>query len=339
MLSESQEYHLRMTANDIIRNNKGILALDENPAKLGKKLEENQVENTLRNRNLFREILMKTEAIESAIKGIILHEESFTHSFMEDNQRTLATDYLIKRGFFLIVKLDEGVEKTETGEFVTKGENSLEKKFLSKKFASAKASKWRVVFQITKYTPTFNNLEENCRSLTQFAKLSQKNNMVPIIEPEILFEGNHSVEECEAVSKIVYSHIFYHLNMENVHIQGCILKISFVTPGESVYKKIDPLTIAMKTIRAVESSVPSGIPGILFLSGGHTPAESKEYLYQVNMKAGKFMKTKFSFSFGRALTNNALKAFDPNKLDPELIQQKLYSDVCDVRKSMFGDDK
>ncbi|KAM0675270.1 hypothetical protein GVAV_001095 [Gurleya vavrai] len=179
-------------------------------------------------------------------------------------------------------------------------------------YEKAKFAKWRSVFSITETTPSEACIHENCSVLSKYALICQSKGIVPIVEPELLWDGKHSVEEAESITKAIISCLFYHLNLNEVYIPGLLLKPAFVTHAKDAKIKSRSETVAQRTYNALISAVPNAVPGVVFLSGGHTPEEATEYLRLINQIEGT--KTfKLSFSYGRALSDPVLKAWSGNE--------------------------
>ncbi|EJW04961.1 hypothetical protein EDEG_00078 [Edhazardia aedis USNM 41457] len=294
---------LEENARKIFENGKGILAADESPSSLEKKFNKFEIKFNEYNRYKFREILMSVDNLNTYIGGMILHEEIFRGQ-MENGKSFV--DELIKKGIAPGIKLDLGLEPFPNDQKITKGLDSLEHRLSTGEFSKAVFAKWRTVFSISKATPTEDCINTNNKILAQYAKICQRNCIVPIVEPEILFDGEHSIEECKLVMKTVLSNLLYHLNDISIHIPGLIIKPSFVTAGKSSNYPINVQEVSLKTFGCLIDTIPPAVAGIAFLSGGHTSENSIKFLNALNNEKGKRTWC-LSFSFGRALTDVVLQ--------------------------------
>jgi len=304
-LTDDQKFRLGTVACKIVENGKGILAADEKDSSLDKRFEMCGIVNTAEHRRKFRELLFKAPEIAGKIGGVILNEETFDQN--DDTGKNLV-DILVEHAISVGIKLDKGLIEFGDGEQVSVGLEDLDHRCKDTRFAKAEFSKWLCVFQVSENTPTKECIDENCSILAEYAEISQKNNMVPIVEPEILWEGDYNAEKAATAQKKVLSTLIMCLNQREIYIPGILVKTSFVTSGRGSSDKASPKDIGLLTFNTLLATIPSGVPGVVFLSGGHTSEEATEYLKRVNEEKG--MRTwQLSFSFGRALTDPFLSAW------------------------------
>lgn len=324
---------LRETALKIVEKNKGILAIDESPASMEKKFGPLGIENTVENRRRYREVLLTSPTeIGSYLGGVILNEETF---FQKDLKGVPFIEHIRKAGIYTGVKLDKGLLPLKEGveicqEKMSTGLDDLNERCMKYREAGASFAKWRSVFSISNGLPTDECINTNCEILAEYALICQKNTLVPVVEPEVLFNGSHASEECEVVTASVISCLFYHLNRKGVYIPGVILKVGFVTAGEKIEKQ--PLReVAEGTLRAFMASVPPSIPGIVFLSGGHPENVSVDYLKEANKVKREYKAPwAISYSYGRALQDSVLRLWnnsDEKKEDAQALLLK-RAQVC-----------
>lgn len=307
-------------AKRLIENNKGILAADESPSSIGKKFDLYDIENTEENRRKFREILFTTDGYEKYIGGVILHEETFE---MNDSQGNSFIDILSKKSICIGIKLDKGLQTFEEDERISVGLEDLENRIQNKIFEKAVFAKWRSLFIASNSLPSQGCIDENCKILAKYAKICQKYGKVPIVEPELYFKGNYQIEDAKLHTKQILSHLMRYLNDAEVYIPGVIIKMSFVTEGDESIKKHNANEIGIATLECLISTVPCGIPGIVFLSGGHIEEDAIDYLAAVNkLQAYKTWDT--SFSYGRTLTDRPMEIWKGNDKNIKESQKALY---------------
>ncbi|KAI5159299.1 fructose-bisphosphate aldolase, class I [Nematocida ausubeli] len=316
---------LKKTALRLVENNKGILAIDESPASMEKKFAAVHIENTEENRRRYREVLLTAPVeIQNYLGGVILNEETF---FQKDSAGELFTNHMRKAEICIGVKLDKGLlplnNDNTSQEKLSTGLDDLNERCLRYRKGGASFAKWRSVFTICQDLPTEECIFKNCNILAEYAMICQKNNLVPVVEPEVLFNGEHSAVQCEIVTAAVISCLFYHLNRKGAYIPGIILKVGFVTAGQERQRQTLG-DVANGTIRAFMASVPPALPGVVFLSGGHPEDISVEYLKEANrVKRERNAPWAISYSFGRALQDSVLKLWANNDENKEKAQKLL----------------
>jgi len=298
--------NLEDIATFIVADGKGILAADESNPTCGKRFNSIGVESTEDNRRDYREMLFRSKGMKGNIGGVILFDETIRQS-AEDG--TLLRDIINDQGALPGIKVDKGLQPIEDcpGETVTVGLEGLDERLKEYVSMGAKFTKWRAVINIGDGMPTDKAIDENMKALADYAKCAQDNGMVPIVEPEVLMDGNHSIDECQEATNRSLKSLFEHLKKNNVNIKGTILKPNMVTSGKDCAEQATIDEVAKKTLDSLISNVPSELPGITFLSGGQSDVLATAHLDAMN-KIGGF-SWKLSFSYGRALQAPALKAW------------------------------
>ena len=298
--------NLEDIATFIVADGKGILAADESNPTCGKRFDSIGVESTEDNRRDYREMLFRSRGMKGNIGGVILFDETIRQS-AEDG--TLLRDIINDQGALPGIKVDKGLQPIEDcpGETVTVGLEGLDERLKEYVSMGAKFTKWRAVINIGDGMPTDKAIDANMKALADYAKCAQDNGMVPIVEPEVLMEGSHSIDECQEATNRSLKSLFDHLEKNNVNIKGTLLKPNMVTSGKDCTEQASIDEVAKKTLDSLISNVPSELPGITFLSGGQSDVLATAHLDAMN-KIGGF-SWKLSFSYGRALQAPALKAW------------------------------
>ena len=295
---------LEEIANYIVSDGKGILAADESSGTIEKRFKSINVESTEDNRRKYREMLFRSPVMAEAIGGVILFDETL-------RQKSSDGDYLrnviLDHGSLPGIKVDQGVKEFEGGsdEKITTGLDGLHERCQEYEKLGAKFTKWRAVINVSDEIPSNNCISENMNALAEYALIAQQNNMVPIVEPEVIMDGSHSVERCHEVTNQTLLVLFEMLDKKNVNIKGTLLKPNMVVSGTENNYQAPIEEVAEKTLQCLKSSVPDELPGIVFLSGGQSDLDATAHLDAMN-KIGGF-KWKLSFSYGRALQQAALK--------------------------------
>jgi fructose-bisphosphate aldolase class I len=307
IIDQTGENILAKVARELVAPRKGILAADESTGTMKKRLDAIGVEATPENRSMWREIMAGTQGIEEAISGEILFDETLRTPL--PNGKMIA-DLLRSKNIHPGIKVDLGVVKiNEQGETFTQGLDKLEDRLLEYKNMGATFTKWRAVYKIGEKIPSTSAVMANSIGLAQYALLSQRAGLVPIVEPEILvLEGNHNINKSKEVTFKILKDVFYWLKEFGVLFSGMLLKPNMVLPGKDSQKKSAAEEIARLTVETLKATVPAEVPGIVFLSGGLTPDESTEYLKTMNAMYPD-LPWQLSYSFGRALQQEALLAW------------------------------
>ena len=312
---------LEEIANYIVSDGKGILAADESSGTIEKRFKSINVESTEDNRRKYREMLFRSPVMAEAIGGVILFDETL-------RQKSSDGDYLrnviLDHGSLPGIKVDQGVKEFEGGsdEKITTGLDGLHERCQEYEKLGAKFTKWRAVINVSDEIPSSNCISENMNALAEYALIAQQNNMVPIVEPEVIMDGSHSVERCHEVTNQTLLVLFEMLDKKNVNTKGTLLKPNMVVSGTENNYQAPIEEVAEKTLQCLKSSVPDELPGIVFLSGGQSDLDATAHLDAMN-KIGGF-KWKLSFSYGRALQQAALKTW-AGKDDNLEAAQKAFS--------------
>lgn len=296
---------LTNTMEQMLQVGKGILAADESTGTIGKRFDTIGVENTEDNRRDYRLLLARTPGLEEYINGVILFEETFTQS--DHNGESIAKIFSDK-GIVPGIKVDKGLASLpNTDEKVTSGLDGLKERLLKYKDLGARFAKWRNVYSITAHSPSLAAVKAGAENLARYAATCQEVGIVPIIEPEVLMDGNHSIEECAIASETVLHELFHALFIHQVSLDHAILKPSMITCGKSNQPFSNPEEVAGFTLSVFRNHVPAAVPSINFLSGGQTPQQATENLNAINTY--EFSPWLLSFSYGRALQEDCLKAW------------------------------
>ena len=295
---------LNNIALKIIGNGKGILAADESTGTMTKRLNSVKVESNAQNRLLFRETLFSSDSMKDCIGGVILYDETIKQSSSSGKKvPELISDSNAVSG----IKVDTGAKTLVNSpeEKITEGLDGLRERLKEYYKLGARFAKWRGVFIISEKYPSKLSIYSNAHALARYSALVQESGMVPIVEPEVLMDGSHNSEDCFQKTSEVIKKCYDQLELHKVELKGTILKPNMILPGSDADEKIDTLKIAEMTIKCLEESVPSEVPGIAFLSGGQSEKEATKNLNQINVKN----KTNFimTYSYGRALQQSALK--------------------------------
>jgi len=295
---------LNNIALKIIGNGKGILAADESTATMTKRLDNVNIESSSENRLLFRETLFTSEKMKDCIGGVILYDETIKQSSKSGKKiPELISGLNSAPG----IKVDTGAKTLANSkeEKITEGLDGLRERLKEYYKLGARFTKWRGVYLISDKYPSKLSITSNAHALARYSALVQECGMVPIVEPEVLMEGNHSADDCYKKTSEVIKKCFDELELHKVDLKGVILKPNMILPGSNSEKKISKEEIAKLTVKCLEDSVPSEVPGIAFLSGGQTDIEATENLNEINIHNNtNFIMT---YSYGRALQQSALK--------------------------------
>jgi len=297
---------LNSVAKAMVGEGKGILAADESTPTIGKRFATINTESTEANRRRYREMLFTTQGIADYIGGVILFDETLRQSTSDG---VPFAKYMSDLGMIPGIKVDTGAKPLAgfPGETITEGLDGLRDRLAEYYELGARFAKWRAVIHIGVDIPSDFCLKANARALARYAALCQEANIVPIVEPEVLMDGDHSIERCEEVTSAALDALFYALSEHKVALEGIILKPNMVISGSDATDRAGPTEVAAATLRCLKAHVPAEVPGIAFLSGGQTAAEATEHLDLMN-KAGD-LPWELSFSYGRALQAPALEAW------------------------------
>jgi len=302
-------------ANAMVAEGKGILAIDESSPTIKKRFDSIGAECTEENRRGYRELLIGGDGINEFISGMILYDETIRQSASDG---TPFPELLASRGIMPGIKVDGGAKDLagHPGEKVTEGLDGLRERLAEYRKLGAPFAKWRAVITIGDGMPSRGCITANCHALARYAALCQEAGIVPMVEPEVMLDGNHSIERCYEASEATLRALFAALDDQRVVLEGTILKASMVLTGNQCAQRAGVEEVAERTLQCLKNSVPAAVPGIVFLSGGQTPVEATAHLNAMNAMAGP-LPWKLSFSYSRALQAPALTAWngDPNNAE------------------------
>jgi len=315
-LTTAQQDELRDIANRIVASGKGILAADESTGTMGKRLTAIKLENTEENRRRYRQLLFTgPRTLSTHISGVILYHETF---YQKTDDGKLFTKLLAEYGIIPGIKVDNGVV-TLAGthnEGTTQGLDGLAERCAEYKRGGAHFAKWRCVLNIGAHTPSHLAMMENANVLARYASICQANGLVPIVEPEVLCDGEHTLERCAYVSEQVLAYTYKALSDHHVFLEGTLLKPNMVTAGQQCARKYTAEQVALATVTTLRRTVPAAVPGIVFLSGGQSELDATVNLNAINSVPHLARPWALTFSYGRALQASVLKAWqgkDENK--------------------------
>ena len=305
---------LRETALKLATPGKGILAVDESTNTCGKRLASIGVENTEENRQAYRGMLFTTEGLGNYISGAILFEETLFQDHA-DGESMVAK--LEKQGIVPGIKVDKGLKPLVGGlehETYCSGLDGLTERASDYYARGARFAKWRAVLQITADGPSDLAIRENAWGLARYARSVQEAGLVPIIEPEILMDGDHDILTTSEIQEKIIKEVYFACQQNGVYLEGTLLKPSMTVPGADYEGKSDPKNVALATVTTLLRSVPAAVPGIVFLSGGLSEEEASLYLNEMNLLAAD-KPWNLSFSYGRALQHSCLRAWGGSNID------------------------
>ena len=309
---------LEEIAKKMCAKGKGILAADESTGTIAKRFKSINVENTEKNRLVFRQTLFSSEAMKNYIGGVILFDETI-------KQKTTlgpsVPELILKNNAIPGIKVDKGAKPLAGSpeETVTEGLDGLRERLKEYYELGARFTKWRAVYKIGDKFPSSQSIKSNAHALARYAALVQESKMVPIVEPEVLMDGSHDIDKCYQVTTDVLNECYNELATHKVDLKGTVLKPNMIIPGSESKKKSTPEEIAKKTLDCLKKNVPKEVPGIAFLSGGQSEIEASKNLNEIN----KINDTNFliTFSYGRGLQASALKAFGKDQNNQNNIQK------------------
>lgn len=307
-LSAEQKKELSDIALRIVAPGKGILAADESVGSMAKRLSQIGVENTEENRRLYRQVLFSADdRVKKCIGGVIFFHETL---YQKDDNGVPFIRTIQEKGIVVGIKVDKGVVPLAgtNGETTTQGLDGLLERCAQYKKDGADFAKWRCVLKISEHTPSALAILENANVLARYASICQQNGIVPIVEPEILPDGDHDLKRCQYVTEKVLATVYKALSDHHVYLEGTLLKPNMVTPGHACPIKYSPEEIAMATVTALRRTVPPAVPGVTFLSGGQSEEEASLNLNAIN-RCPLPRPWALTFSYGRALQASALNAW------------------------------
>src|SRR5271166_3722596 len=302
-------HELHAIARAMVVKNKGILAADESTSTIAKRFSGIKLDSTEENRRTYRELLFTTPKVSDYISGVIMYDETIHQKTKEGVPfPTLLTQIGVIPG----IKVDTGAKPLAgfPGETITEGLDGLRGRLAQYHRLGARFAKWRAVIDIGRGIPSSYAIFANAQALARYAALCQEAGIVPIVEPEVLMDGDHTIARCEEVTDVVLQSVFGQLAAARIFLEGMVLKPNMVVPGRKCAQRASAEQIAETTVRTLKRHVPAAVPGIAFLSGGQSPTEATLNLQLMNA-AGALPWT-LTFSYGRALQDTALRAWGGN---------------------------
>jgi fructose-bisphosphate aldolase, class I len=311
---------LAATIDGLVNPGKGILAADESNGTMGKRLASINTENTEENRRNFRLLLAKTPDLENYVNGVILFEETLSQT---DDQGKTITQLFADKGIIPGIKVDKGLITLANtdDEKVTQGLDGLHERLETYKALGARFAKWRNVYAIDELKPSMTAVKAGAENLARYAAICQSLGIVPIVEPEVLIDGPHTIEQCAEVSEIVLHELFHALFIHQVDLEHIVLKPSMVIAGSEAQSPSTPEDVAEFTLSVFRNNVPVAVPTINFLSGGQTPEQATENLNAINSIGTQ--PWNLTFSYGRALQEHCIKTWNANKSNIDAAQKTL----------------
>jgi fructose-bisphosphate aldolase class I len=312
---------LEETASAIVAEGKGILAADESDSTIKKRFDSIGVESTEENRRAYRDLLFTTEGVEEYISGVILFDETIRQSSADG---TPFPKLLESKGVIPGIKVDTGAKPLALGEgeTVTEGLDGLRDRLEEYRGLGARFAKWRAVISIGPKIPSEYCIWANAHALARYAALSQEAGLVPIVEPEVLMDGDHTLERSFEVTSRTLHAVFTELRDQRVHPEGILLKPNMVLSGYECVEQASHEEVAVETIRCFKRHVPAAVPGVVFLSGGQSDEDATANLNAMNALGEH--PWQLSFSYGRALQAPALKAWRGKEENVEAAQRAYY---------------
>jgi len=313
---------LQQTINDMVDDSRGILAMDESAPTIAKRFAAINLESTEENRRHYRSLLLSTPDLGRYISGVILFEETLGQ---KNNEGTPLTALASQQGIVPGIKVDKGKGPLPgaPGDSITYGLDGLAKRLEGYKAQGARFAKWREVYAISNTNPTELGLHANAEMLARYAAVCQEMGIVPIVEPEVLMDGPHDIDQCAAASEKVLHAVFHALHQHNVTLELMILKPNMIVPGIDC-RTADPEEVASATLKVLRRTVPAAVPSINFLSGGQSPVEATQNLSAINLLKAN-APWQLSISYGRALQQPALQAWQGKAENDAITQQALLN--------------
>jgi fructose-bisphosphate aldolase class I len=308
------------TARELVARTKGILAADESSGTIKKRFDQIGLESTEENRRAYRQMLFTTPGLGDHISGVILFDETIRQSA---DDGTPLPEVLEKAGVIPGIKVDTGAKPLAffDGETVTEGLDGLRERLAEYVTLGARFAKWRATYLVGEGTPTEFAVLANGHAMARYAALCQEAGLVPIVEPEVLMDGDHDISACEAATGRALQVLYAQLLEHRVDLAGSLLKVNMVVPGKGAAEQVDDAAIADATLRTLTAFVPSDVPGIVFLSGGMTDEQSTSRLNEINRRGDAPWQV--SFSYGRALQQQPLKTWNGDASNVEAAQAAL----------------
>jgi fructose-bisphosphate aldolase class I len=291
----------------LVAPGKGILAADETVATITKRFDPLRITSTPTSRRDFRELMLTTPGVEEFLSGVIMHDETIRQQTSSGEPFPALCDRL---GILAGIKVDNGAKRLalKDGELVTEGLDNLRDRLAEYRHLGAHFAKWRAVFEVSDHIPTRGCILANANALARYAALCQEQELVPIVEPEVLMDGSHTIERCEEVTSEVQQAVFDALFEHGVYLEEMLLKPNMIVPGDESGQQVSVGTVASVTLRCLRRHAPAALPGIVFLSGGQSDVLATRHLDAIN-RTGGARPWRLTFSYGRALQDAALSTW------------------------------
>ena len=327
--------NLNQVAKQMVAKGKGILAIDESMGTCQKRFDALSIQCTEPKRREYRHLLVSAPGIEDSISGMILFDETIRQS--DDGGKSFV-DILNDKGILVGIKVDMGSKplSLNSGEEATSGLDGLPERLAEYKELGAVFAKWRAVYNISDSTPTRAGIQANAHALARYAAMCQEAGLVPMVEPEVMYTGDHSVERCYEVCSEAINATFNQLKVQGVDLEGVILKTSMVMAGDAHSGADNTEEVADMTVKCFMNHVPASVPGIVFLSGGQSPDQSVANLNMINQKY-KNMPWPVSFSYGRGIQADALSTWAGDSANVEAAQKILVERANACGKASLGE--
>ncbi len=312
---------LAKTANEMVAGDKGLLAADESTGTIGKRFDSIGVENLEDNRRDYRELLFRTQGLGKFISGTILYDETIRQSAADG---TSLVSIMQGRGIIPGIKVDTGAKPLSGSpdEKITEGLDGLPARVEEYVGFGARFAKWRAVITIGGHLPSRHCVYVNAHALARYAKICQESGLTPIVEPEVLMNGGHDIDRCDRVTTLTLNTVFDELYAQDVALEGMILKPNMVISGSDCETQAGVDEVARRTVECMKRCVPAAVPGIMFLSGGQSEEDATAHLNAINAKFGP-TPWKLSYSYGRALQQSCLKAWEGGAGNVKAAQERL----------------
>ncbi len=327
---------LNETARAMVAPGKGILAADESSGTIKKRFDSIGVESTEQNRRDYREMLFRTAGANEYISGVILYDETLRQ---EGGDGTPLVDVIRDQGMIPGIKVDKSGHPLAgaPGEQVTEGLDGLRERLEEYVELGARFTKWRAIYAIGPGMPSRYCSEANAHALARFAALSQEAGLVPMVEPEVLMDGDHDIDACFEATEMALREVYYQLGTHRVALEGTVLKTNMVLSGKDAADRADAREVAEKTVECLKRTVPAAVPGIAFLSGGQGDEEATVNLDAINRLANEEgAPWELTFSYGRGLQAAPLKAWGGNNANLEAVQQAYFERACQTAYARQG---
>ena len=324
------------TAGSLVAPGKGILAVDESTPTLARRFKSINVESTEKTRRDYRELLFRTSGVSEYISGVILFDETIRQLAADG---TPLVDVLTGRGMMPGIKVDTGGKPLAgaPGEQVTEGLDGLGERLNEYAGLGARFTKWRAIIAIDGGIPSFYCIEVNAHALARFAALSQESGLVPIVEPEVLMNGDHDIDRCFQATETTLREVFHQLARQHVMVEGALLKVNMVLSGKGATNRAGPEEVARQTLTCLKRAVPPALPGIVFLSGGQDDDEATVNLDAINRLAAEVgAPWALSFSYGRGLQEAPLRAWTGQPSSASRAQRVFYHRAAVVSAARQG---